>query len=1244
MSVTFPSEVLPEIDWSNPLSEYLKFAVKPNKEYTDTLTDIVTQTPITFSEGSLVWNDDGSISPSNSTTNEGTVASVNSPLLMQSSTDSIIMQLDLRVKAVQNAYRGWFMKVHSISNVNRFHFTIAAGRYSNTVSVVSSATVDYTEPVSTTGNMYVEDPDFNGIVTLIWDSATNKLSMYANGVLTGETLYESDLGNTTLKVGYIGVGGSAADDAAKTYMVYSKQGSFTQEEIDSIVTNPYQIFKRKSVSETEYCLDIASSTQSISIPFTGSYTVDVIDTDNVTTQYSGTNTFTLDGTIPIKVKKITATHDLGSEIFDFNLTSGDSVTSHTSDLVCTLSGFPKDAGYIKVNQAIVGYRKGNSTVDVPRLGAISNAVSKDIVGNDVTTWALQFDGVDDYTDEISIAPDVNKVVEITVDYVHTKTSGWGFLVGFAPGSPSNNTAFAIRFRMGTGGFFFDANPRTYTNILPVVGERYIVKTTLYPDGTVSMSVNDSPSTSYAYPTSIYNNINIMRLCCRNAGAEPTQMDLIGVEVKYDGAVIRNWDAIASNHSAGGQPVLVDTIGGNNATGVNMPTDGSAWKLVVPEEASSMSFDDANGSHYYDFTLGDPNKIHDTIGGYDATITNSNTTKWQPIIPTVSYSLKNVGGDYDQISTFVSSTRSSSIGYKTVLSVESDILCTSRGYIANADEYAEGLLIIGGHEKFNGDFTNPNVSVLTMDNSSSYDHYFYVKSPSNKLEFKNIVFKTGYASPIYYLAQTDWVFNGCGFLADTGSTYAFKARGHSGGVCILNDCVVADTRDIDIFLTYIENHGSTILNNNIFYGKNSGIYPLLRLRYTDTTVYNNVIVNTGTSESIATILDELPIYGSNNIATTFDDSMYPIGTIDNNVSTYFVDHANGDYRINETGQAALAGKGWNGSDIVSWAYMPASTTGSIDTSSIVTGGGTLSETFLTNKYIAAAVSSNGSLLLNATAQKILGGFLSGNGNIADVINVIKSAISSIVGNGDVLSQISTDKLVSSILESDGTSTGEVLPNKLYQDVISGSGTVASTEDVIKYVLGYISANGNIFSSVGAALQSGIVSAISAGGVITSSILATKMLANLVITGSTSINKSITVSKYTAPELVSTDGSTQLEILKGISIDSATSSNGNIYLDMFADKLVGAALSSTPGILIDLEKLVAIPSNLSTEASIVDFVEYDKELGLLTVSANGEITSITLGDFQGANVIFVELVAEAEIKNKELTYYVGNKSGK
>ena len=46
----------------------------------------------------------------------------------------------------------------------------------------------------------------------------------------------------------------------------------------------------------------------------------------------------------------------------------------------------------------------------------------------------------------------------------------------------------------------------------------------------------------------------------------------------------DWDTDASSH-ASGTPVLTETVTGNNATGVNMPTDGSAW---VNEGASAVT--------------------------------------------------------------------------------------------------------------------------------------------------------------------------------------------------------------------------------------------------------------------------------------------------------------------------------------------------------------------------------------------------------------------------------------------------------------------------------------------------------------------------------------------------------------------------------------------------------------------------------------------------------------------------------
>lgn len=54
--------------------------------------------------------------------------------------------------------------------------------------------------------------------------------------------------------------------------------------------------------------------------------------------------------------------------------------------------------------------------------------------------------------------------------------------------------------------------------------------------------------------------------------------------------INLWDATASDHSnTGVQPALLDTVGGNNATGVGFPTDGSAW-VDLGGDVSSLTFD------------------------------------------------------------------------------------------------------------------------------------------------------------------------------------------------------------------------------------------------------------------------------------------------------------------------------------------------------------------------------------------------------------------------------------------------------------------------------------------------------------------------------------------------------------------------------------------------------------------------------------------------------------------------------
>jgi len=91
------------------------------------------------------------------------------------------------------------------------------------------------------------------------------------------------------------------------------------------------------------------------------------------------------------------------------------------------------------------------------------------------------------------------------------------------------------------------------------------------------------------------------------------------------ANIANWDATASSHAAG-TPILTDTVGGNDATGINMPTDGSAWIDLggggLTVTAESQGYD----VNFYDGTVGltgeivviSDSQVHN-VTFYDATI-------------------------------------------------------------------------------------------------------------------------------------------------------------------------------------------------------------------------------------------------------------------------------------------------------------------------------------------------------------------------------------------------------------------------------------------------------------------------------------------------------------------------------------------------------------------------------------------------------------------------------------------------
>ena len=208
-------------------------------------------------------------------------------------------------------------------------------------------------------------------------------------------------------------------------------------------------------------------------------------------------------------------------------------------------------------------------------------------------WALQFDGVNDYVSFSSSLARTEVLWELEVKFKYLGVSG-GFLPLISDGSfstyirmqPNLNLAQNyVRFRVGATNItvalsvsFFDANYHTIKFICGVGG------TDIYVDGGFESTIAHTSA------------IGAMN----RIGSVGSQYGYAEIEYAkyYDqssgNVLIHNWDATASSHAAG-TPVLTDTIGGNSATGVNMPTDGSAW-LNLGGSGISITGATANSSY------------------------------------------------------------------------------------------------------------------------------------------------------------------------------------------------------------------------------------------------------------------------------------------------------------------------------------------------------------------------------------------------------------------------------------------------------------------------------------------------------------------------------------------------------------------------------------------------------------------------------------------------------------------------
>jgi len=140
------------------------------------------------------------------------------------------------------------------------------------------------------------------------------------------------------------------DSTDKFYGVslYEKATDFTQEEIDSVLADPYQIFRTAEDELRDYGLKLTTASETLSMPMIGAYDVDVNYTDGTSVNRTGTGTLVENGATAAHIFSVTGSDSEGSIYYDCNQANSQ---GYVPELIQgkhgTLSGLPAPSGCVR---------------------------------------------------------------------------------------------------------------------------------------------------------------------------------------------------------------------------------------------------------------------------------------------------------------------------------------------------------------------------------------------------------------------------------------------------------------------------------------------------------------------------------------------------------------------------------------------------------------------------------------------------------------------------------------------------------------------------------------------------------------------------------------------------------------------------------------------------------------------------------------------------------------------------------
>jgi hypothetical protein len=208
-------------------------------------------------------------------------------------------------------------------------------------------------------------------------------------------------------------------------------------------------------------------------------------------------------------------------------------------------------------------------------------------------WALQFDGVNDYvstSSDLSFTTTQEYAIEIKFKIDLSTSKDIHILFR------GNNTNY-LYYRVSTNAFLWKVAGSNVSISVPSASVLGVDSTIIVRQANTGSKTMEFVGLPEGGP---FTALRTFLLSGFGNGGNGWPLDgyIQEASVYTDTSLItkvNKWDATASSHAAG-TPILTDTIGGNNATGVNMPTDGSAWldlgggglSLLISEQGPSFS--------------------------------------------------------------------------------------------------------------------------------------------------------------------------------------------------------------------------------------------------------------------------------------------------------------------------------------------------------------------------------------------------------------------------------------------------------------------------------------------------------------------------------------------------------------------------------------------------------------------------------------------------------------------------------